>query len=129
CDTVILIPLSFCSYNVSTIFNGLVYYDQWSCLCWWQLFLVVIGICILLCGVLILSWRKDTVPKEGLLAEDRKLLDDDDIEGLTELYEGEDPFLSKYNEIDNNSLDIINDNDSNSSNSSKYITKFHEMLQ
>ncbi|CAH1758462.1 10564_t:CDS:2 [Entrophospora sp. SA101] len=74
CDTVILIPLSFCSYNVSTIFNGLVYYDQWTCLHWWQLVLVAVGICILLCGVLILSWRKGTALEEGLLAgEDSKL--------------------------------------------------------
>ncbi|KAF7727915.1 hypothetical protein EC973_006914 [Apophysomyces ossiformis] len=57
CDTVILIPLSFCAFNVSCLFNGLVYYDQWERLRWWQLLLVILGVTITVCGVLILSWR------------------------------------------------------------------------
>ncbi|KAG0193589.1 hypothetical protein DFQ28_004481 [Apophysomyces sp. BC1034] len=57
CDTVILIPLSFCAFNVSCLFNGLVYYNQWDQLRWWQLFLVILGVAITVCGVLILSWR------------------------------------------------------------------------
>lgn len=99
CDTIILIPLSFCTYNVSTIFNGLVYFNQWSRLYWWQIFLVILGVWILLCGVLILSWRRSTAPEEELFAvgENRMLLGHD-IEGLTELYEdGED--FNKYSLI------------------------------
>jgi hypothetical protein len=57
CDTVILVPLNFCSFNVSCLFNGLVYYDQWERLFWWQIVCVLCGIVILISGVLVLSWR------------------------------------------------------------------------
>ncbi|KAF9203042.1 hypothetical protein BGZ49_006872 [Haplosporangium sp. Z 27] len=57
CDTVLLVPLSFCSYNVSCLFNGLVYYDQWGRLYWWQILLVLFGISQVLIGVLVLAWR------------------------------------------------------------------------
>ncbi|CAI2178123.1 16402_t:CDS:2, partial [Funneliformis geosporum] len=86
CDTVILVPLSFCTYNVSSIFNGLVYYNQWNQLYWWQIFFVTLGICLLLCGVLILSWRKSIAPEEEFIVEDRMLLGHN-IEGFTELYD------------------------------------------
>lgn len=69
CDTVILIPLSFCSFNVSCLFNGLVYYDQWTRLFWWQILCVMIGIVILVSGVLILSWRANEL-EEPELVED-----------------------------------------------------------
>jgi preprotein translocase subunit SecF len=52
-----LIPLSSCAFNVSCLFNGLVYYNQWSRLYWWQLFIVMIGVTITISGVLLLSWR------------------------------------------------------------------------
>ncbi|KAG0345953.1 hypothetical protein BG004_002744 [Podila humilis] len=57
CDTVLLVPLSFCAYNVSCLFNGLVYYDQWGRLYWWQILLVLFGISQVLVGVLVLAWR------------------------------------------------------------------------
>ncbi|KAF9915389.1 hypothetical protein BX616_006273 [Lobosporangium transversale] len=57
CDTVLLVPLSFCAYNVSCLFNGLVYYDQWGRLYWWQILLVLFGISQVLIGVLVLAWR------------------------------------------------------------------------
>ncbi|KAF9376696.1 hypothetical protein CPB97_010659 [Podila verticillata] len=57
CDTVLLVPLSFCAYNVSCLFNGLVYYDQWGRLHWWQILLVLFGISQVLVGVLVLAWR------------------------------------------------------------------------
>ncbi|GAB5591746.1 hypothetical protein Unana1_06646 [Umbelopsis nana] len=69
CDTVILVPLNFCSFNVSCLFNGLVYYDQWERLFWWQIVCVLFGIVILVSGVLVLSWRSMT----GAI-----FLDDDD---------------------------------------------------
>ncbi|CAO3579761.1 unnamed protein product [Absidia cylindrospora] len=57
CDTIILVPLNFCSFNVSCLFNGLVYYNQWDRLFWWQVVLVLIGIAILVWGVLIISFH------------------------------------------------------------------------
>ncbi|CAI2176327.1 12347_t:CDS:2 [Funneliformis geosporum] len=101
CDTVILVPLSFCTYNVSTIFNGLVYYNQWNRLHWWQIFLVIVGIIILICGVLVLSWRRSTAPEEELL--DDSMLLGRDLEGLTELYEGEEFNIYAENMDMNNS--------------------------
>ncbi|KAI7859049.1 hypothetical protein BDC45DRAFT_543519 [Circinella umbellata] len=57
CDTIILVPLNFCSFNVSCLFNGLVYYDQWERLFWWQMVAVLLGIAILIGGVLVISWQ------------------------------------------------------------------------
>ncbi|KAI8380907.1 uncharacterized protein BYT42DRAFT_564649 [Radiomyces spectabilis] len=57
CDTTILVPLSFCAFNVSCLFNGLVYYDQWDRLRWWQLLCVLVGVAITVGGVLLLTWR------------------------------------------------------------------------
>jgi hypothetical protein len=90
CDTVILVPLSFCAFNAFTIFNGLVYYNQWNRLYGWQIFLVILGIFILLTGVLVLSWRRSTAPEEELLAGEDRMLLGHDVEGLTELYEDDD---------------------------------------
>ncbi|KAI8059600.1 magnesium transporter NIPA-domain-containing protein [Gongronella butleri] len=56
CDTIILVPLNFCSFNVSCLFNGLVYYDQWDRLFWWQVIFVLVGIAILVLGVLVISF-------------------------------------------------------------------------
>lgn len=136
CDTVILIPLSFCTYNASTIFNGLVYYNQWDQLRWYQILLVIIGIAILLCGVLVLSWGKSATSEEELLTEESLLLGHE-IEGLTEFYEGEENF-TKY--IDNNNLDfavISNINNMGNSvgvyqnfgDSSNGIINFQKMMQ
>ncbi|GBB92863.1 hypothetical protein RclHR1_02070006 [Rhizophagus clarus] len=116
CDTIVLIPLSFCTYNVSTIFNGLVYFNQWGRLYWWQIFLVILGVCVLLCGVLILSWRRSTAPEEELFAVgENRLLLGQDIEGLTELYEEGEDF---------NKHSLIGGNSSNTG-----LLAFEEMLQ
>ncbi|KAI8881970.1 hypothetical protein K501DRAFT_252266 [Backusella circina FSU 941] len=55
CDTIILVPLNFCSFNISCLFNGLVYYNQWDRLYWWQVIAVLFGITVLVCGVLTIS--------------------------------------------------------------------------
>jgi hypothetical protein len=68
CDTVILIPLSSCTFNVSCLFNGLVYYDQWDRLYWWQLLLVMLGVAITIGGVLMISWR--SAPVNDLIQEE-----------------------------------------------------------
>lgn len=56
-----MIPLSSCTFNVSCLFNGLVYYDQWDRLRWWQLSFVMVGVAITICGVLMISWRSSTI--------------------------------------------------------------------
>lgn len=82
CDTVILIPLSFCSFNVSCLFNGLVYYNQWSRLFWWQILCVMIGIVILVSGVLILSWRTGDL-EEAELPNDADATVADQVDEVT----------------------------------------------
>ncbi|KAJ1910506.1 hypothetical protein IWQ60_010624 [Tieghemiomyces parasiticus] len=55
CSTLVIAPLTFCSYNLSTLLNGLVYYDQFQLLAPHQLALVLVGSVILSAGVFILS--------------------------------------------------------------------------
>ncbi|KAF9786949.1 hypothetical protein BJ322DRAFT_1052867 [Thelephora terrestris] len=50
-------PLAFCFYNLSSIVNGLVYFDQLSLIPWSHLALVGLGIIILLGGVWIVSFN------------------------------------------------------------------------
>lgn len=50
-----MIPLSSCTFNVSCLFNGLVYYDQWNRIIWWHLLLVMLGVLITICGVIMIS--------------------------------------------------------------------------
>ncbi|KAI8340428.1 hypothetical protein BD560DRAFT_412414 [Blakeslea trispora] len=73
CDTVIMIPLSSCTFNVSCLFNGLVYYDQWNRIAWWHLLLVMVGVAITITGVLLISWR----PSAELIEEPIEVLAQD----------------------------------------------------
>ncbi|KDQ05916.1 hypothetical protein BOTBODRAFT_71154 [Botryobasidium botryosum FD-172 SS1] len=57
-------PLAFCCYNVSSIFNGLIYYDQLNVLSTKQLVLVIVGIVILLGGVWALSIQSMEVAED-----------------------------------------------------------------
>jgi magnesium transporter len=50
-DPTLVCPLSFCLYNVSCIFNSLVYYNQFSALSTGHLLLVLLGTTVLLGGV------------------------------------------------------------------------------
>ncbi|PVF93497.1 hypothetical protein CPB86DRAFT_742502, partial [Serendipita vermifera] len=50
-------PLAFCFYNLSSIFNGLVYYDQFALLSALKLGLVMLGMTILLAGVWAVSMQ------------------------------------------------------------------------
>ncbi|KAI9244895.1 hypothetical protein BY458DRAFT_529235 [Sporodiniella umbellata] len=61
CNTVIMIPISSCVFNVSCLFNGLVYYDQWDRFAWYQLLLTMVGVSITIGGVLFISWRVSSV--------------------------------------------------------------------
>lgn len=50
-DPTLVCPLAFCFYNLSSIFNGLVYYDQFGLMSPLKLGMVGLGIVILLGGV------------------------------------------------------------------------------
>ncbi|KAI8995645.1 hypothetical protein BD414DRAFT_435769 [Trametes punicea] len=55
-DPTLVCPLAFCFYNLSSIVNGLVYFDQFSLIPVAHLLLVLLGIMILLSGVWIISF-------------------------------------------------------------------------
>ncbi|ODQ65135.1 hypothetical protein NADFUDRAFT_35309, partial [Nadsonia fulvescens var. elongata DSM 6958] len=59
CSTSVLYPLVFCIYNITTIFNGLIYFEQVSKLSHAQFSLIVLGTFFVLLGVIALSWRLD----------------------------------------------------------------------
>lgn len=65
CDTIILVPLNFCSFNVSCLFNGLVYYNQWERLFYWQVLAVLFGIGLLVYGVLVISLQPSNSATSG----------------------------------------------------------------
>lgn len=56
-----MIPLSNCTFNISCLFNGLVYYDQWSRIIWWHLLLVMLGALITVSGVILISIKSTGV--------------------------------------------------------------------
>jgi hypothetical protein len=62
CSTTILYPLVFCIYNIISILDGLIYYQQTARLSITQIVFVAIGTVILLVGVLSLSWRLSPEP-------------------------------------------------------------------
>lgn len=57
CSTSVLYPFIFCVYNVTTILNGLIYFNQSSQLSSLAIGLIVLGTLILICGVFCLSYR------------------------------------------------------------------------
>ncbi|TBU35261.1 hypothetical protein BD311DRAFT_860795 [Dichomitus squalens] len=59
-DPTLVCPLAFCFYNLSSIVNGLIYFDQFSLLSTTHLLLVLLGIVVLLAGVYVISF-----PPEG----------------------------------------------------------------
>ena len=78
CDTVIMIPLSSCTFNVSCLFNGLVYYDQWNRIIWWHLLLVMFGVAVTICGVLLISWKPSAKIIEEEIDVVNSIMDDSD---------------------------------------------------
>ncbi|KAI7907089.1 uncharacterized protein BX663DRAFT_548171 [Cokeromyces recurvatus] len=98
CDNMILIPVSFCSFNLSCLLNGLVYYGQWSLFGWYQLLNVILSVCFTILGVILLSLqqkKKDT--KVGMTTTNKNaenhLLIDDHYEPIALLSETERSFL------------------------------------
>lgn len=57
CSTSVIYPLNFCIYNIVTILNGLIYFEQVSKLSVLNCWLVALGTLLILLGVLCLSWR------------------------------------------------------------------------
>ncbi|KAL1683955.1 hypothetical protein EV122DRAFT_200766 [Schizophyllum commune] len=58
-DPTLVCPSAFCFYNLSSIVNGLVYYDQFALIAPWHLALVAVGMVILLGGVWVVSIQTD----------------------------------------------------------------------
>ncbi|KDQ63545.1 hypothetical protein JAAARDRAFT_29562 [Jaapia argillacea MUCL 33604] len=54
-DPTLVCPLAFCFYNLSSIINGLVYFDQFAVIPTRHLLLVILGIVVLLGGVWVVS--------------------------------------------------------------------------
>ncbi|WFD30771.1 hypothetical protein MSPP1_001795 [Malassezia sp. CBS 17886] len=54
-DPVLVCPLAFCFYNVSSILLGLMYFNQLAALSWYAVALVFLGTVLLLCGVWVIS--------------------------------------------------------------------------
>ncbi|KAH9950349.1 hypothetical protein B0H21DRAFT_874997 [Amylocystis lapponica] len=55
-DPTLVCPLAFCFYNLSSILNSLVYFDQFALLSTAQLLFVLLGIFVLLAGVWVVSF-------------------------------------------------------------------------
>ncbi|KDR84986.1 hypothetical protein GALMADRAFT_233518 [Galerina marginata CBS 339.88] len=76
-DPTLVCPSAFCFYNLSSIMNGLVYFDQFSLIPPLHLGLVILGIVVLLGGVWVVSiqsggggvdigtWNEETVELTG----------------------------------------------------------------
>jgi len=69
-DPTIVCPLAFCFYNLSSIVNGLVYFDQFALLPTLHLVFVIFGIVVLLSGVWVVSFQSiDVQPWTGTETE------------------------------------------------------------
>lgn len=76
-----MIPLSNCTFNISCLFNGLVYYDQWSRIVWWHLLLVMLGALVTVSGVLLISLKPsagNTLIEEEAIIVNTVMDDSDD---------------------------------------------------
>ncbi|KAK9449578.1 magnesium transporter NIPA-domain-containing protein [Limtongia smithiae] len=70
CSTSILYPLVFCIYNIVSILDGLIYFQQASRLSQLQIGLVAFGTLLLLAGVGCLSWRLTPEPEVLAIVKD-----------------------------------------------------------
>ena len=89
------LTVAFCFYNLSSIINGLVYYDQFALLSTRNLLLVVLGTIILIAGVWAVSLQSvDVGPytaepdSEASSALDVAVADDDETSALAPLVSG-----------------------------------------
>ncbi|KAK8864595.1 hypothetical protein IAR55_001845 [Kwoniella newhampshirensis] len=79
-------PLAFCFFNLASIFDGLVFYDQFGRLATYQIVLVSLGVAILLLGVWVVSAIQPEGVEVGTWLEDE---DESDEEMDDELEPGE----------------------------------------
>ncbi|PKI84628.1 hypothetical protein MVES_001564 [Malassezia vespertilionis] len=66
-DPVLVCPLAFCFYNISSITLGLVYFDEFSFLGWLDIAFVTLGTALLLWGVWVISLQhteQEAAPEE-----------------------------------------------------------------
>ncbi|WWC89144.1 uncharacterized protein L201_004062 [Kwoniella dendrophila CBS 6074] len=83
----IIAPLAFCFFNLSSIFDGLVFYDQFSRLSTLQITFVSLGVAILLLGVWVVSAvQPDQGVDMGTWVEEESdtesIIDEDPIESM-----------------------------------------------
>ncbi|KAL7413920.1 hypothetical protein BDY24DRAFT_386882 [Mrakia frigida] len=76
----LICPLAFSFYNLSSVFGGLIYFDQFQLLTSLQLGLVCLGIAILLCGVGAVSLVGDSGVDVGVWAEEE--VEEEEEEGV-----------------------------------------------
>lgn len=57
CSTAVLYPLVFCVYNVTSILNSIIYFQQTQNMTFRQTIMIALGTLFILLGVLGLSWH------------------------------------------------------------------------
>ncbi|OCF32939.1 hypothetical protein I316_05276 [Kwoniella heveanensis BCC8398] len=81
----LICPLAFCFFNLSSIFDGLVFYDQFDRLRTYQIVLVSLGVAVLLLGVWVVSAvQSDAGVDVGTWVEDEEDGSVMDVDGLGE---------------------------------------------
>ncbi|KAL6309955.1 hypothetical protein BKA93DRAFT_722247 [Sparassis latifolia] len=90
-DPTLVCPLAFCFYNLSSILNSLVYFDQFSLLSTTHILLVSLGIFVLLAGVFVVSFPSTGSygVDVGTWTEGEPVDEEDSIVEEPEDYEGE----------------------------------------
>ncbi|WFC99782.1 hypothetical protein MYAM1_002527 [Malassezia yamatoensis] len=69
-DPVLVCPLAFCFYNISSITLGLVYFDELGQLSWSHVASICLGTALLLCGVWVISLHRDPSKSDSEQGED-----------------------------------------------------------
>ncbi|WFD43832.1 hypothetical protein MPSI1_002497 [Malassezia psittaci] len=69
-DPVLVCPLAFCFYNISSITLGLVYFDELGQLSWGHVASICLGTALLLCGVWVISLHHDPSKFDSEQSED-----------------------------------------------------------
>lgn len=81
-STSVLYPLVFCVYNITSIGNGLIFYDQWTILSRTQAIMIFLGTILVVFGVFALSWRLDHSDKVPPSVELNSSDDDHGLDGI-----------------------------------------------
>lgn len=77
CSTAVLYPLVFCVFNVASILNSLIYFQQTAEMSALQAFMVALGTLLILAGVMGLSWHlgwHDTLALSGVKIPKKRAL-------------------------------------------------------